>query len=379
MNYYHPTSDPDYYDRDSVYWRTGDTGVEKEKYANYRFVDTNVQRQIYHNYDDYNWNDMKNGNEYVCVARRGNISRNLDLTPAIYYDPDEVYTKDGKITEEYINVTRKGIAKGHSEHYTNTAENDIIDTNRSSYTIKNRNGNVESMTHAGHKLHGGQMAKKTLRESFARSKNNGHLSSHVKEGMGNRNNTHNELRGTNKEEYSENKRVSASNAINVGMHYVSEDTKDAPNVNEYIDETQPGIVGTKGTGDGYTIVNHQLRDARKTGISKKYFGHGGNKSGNRNRSDIDSIQVRSERDRDLRGLEGRMSNGSRSMEFNYRDNSYSEFKKRLSLYRGYKAAEFNKVSTGIKDRMQSEYVAKGSTVSNSVADRTLAMPELFKN
>lgn len=75
VNYYHPTSDPGFYKREKTHYGSRkDKGKHMEKYANYKLVDTRTQRHIYKDYNDYEWNDMKNGNDYVCVTRRENVS-----------------------------------------------------------------------------------------------------------------------------------------------------------------------------------------------------------------------------------------------------------------------------------------------------------------
>lgn len=303
VNYYNPTSDPGYYKRNSDYWRKTDKATDLEKYANYKMVDTKVQKHIYKDYDDYEWNNMKNGNEYVCNSRRGNINAGLDLTGALYYDPEEILLKDGNKNEDYIDITRKGNISIKTNGEFDVRENDMKNKRNTPF-IKN-------------KYLGG--LQRTVKKSVDHEM---------------------DLVDTNKHEFARNNRTNARDLKDSTYGNFSDNMTAIPNAVEYMENKYKGNVATKASSTGYQHVPRHLRHAKKTGSIEAYTGSGGNNSGNRTTNNLDTIQLRTNKNNVATQLKGRKSNPMKN-EYTTRQQQEQNLKKKNSIYNAHKAGVFN--------------------------------------
>lgn len=150
VNHYHPTSNPLYYERKDpeAYWNDVDKAKVLEQYANYKLVDTKVQRHIYKDYDDYDWNDMKTGNEFVCVARGGVISatRNdgttVEAQQQLSVDTSEQHRNQ---RETYVHDRQTQQQDIHNNNlYMNVSERTKNDKHANKYRENNRSGNIDT-------------------------------------------------------------------------------------------------------------------------------------------------------------------------------------------------------------------------------------------
>jgi hypothetical protein len=169
INYYHPTANPGYYERTDEVYPDGDKAKILEKYANYKLVDTKVQRHIYKDYDDYEWNDMKTGNEFVCVSRGGIISatkNNGTTVEAHQHLSTDTSGQHQNERETYLENERENQQEdvNNNNKYISVSEYTKNEKHANGYRVNNRVGNINSQQNG--KQGGYSVINQNLRNAY---------------------------------------------------------------------------------------------------------------------------------------------------------------------------------------------------------------------